>query len=549
MRVSARKGAVIGAVGIALALSACGGGDDDEGDGGSAAGGGGSVTLRGCNPENPLIPVMTNETCGGDVLDQLFSKLVRYDPETAEPSNEIAESIESDDNVTWTITLKDGWTFHDGTPITAQSFVDAWNWGAYGPNAALNSYFFEPIQGFAEVQGEDANADEIITPDEVAAETMSGLAVVDDSTFTATLVSPQSSFPLRLGYTAFSPLPESFFADPAAFGEAPVGSGPFKFDSWDKNVEIKISTYDDYAGDTKPQIDDATFKIYEDDNAAYNDLQADNLDIVPQLPTAALAGETYKNDLGDRYIERETGVFQSFTFAPEAVDPSLANTTLRQAISLAVDRESIIASIFEGTRSPATGWVAPVVEGFKPDACGEFCTFDPDRAKQLLEEAGGYSGTLTLSYNGDADHKGWVDATCNSIKNTLGVECTGVAEVDFATFRTKINDRVMSGMFRTGWQMDYPAVENFLVPLYATGASSNDGDYSNPEFDALLQEAATLQGDEANAKYNEAEALLAADMPAVPLWYGKTIAGYSTKVDNVKITPFQTVDLLSVTTN
>ena len=188
MRVSARKGAVIGAVGFALVLSACGGGDDegggDEGGGGEAAGPAGSVVIGGCQPQNLLIPANTNETCGGNPLDWIFAKLVSYDPDTAEPSNEIAESIESEDNITWTITLKDGWTFHDGTPVTAQSFVDAWNFGAYGPNAYLSSYFFEPIEGFAEVQGEDANGDEAITPDEAPVTEMSGLEVVDDKTFT-----------------------------------------------------------------------------------------------------------------------------------------------------------------------------------------------------------------------------------------------------------------------------------------------------------------------------------------------------------------------------
>ncbi|HEU0042226.1 MAG TPA: ABC transporter substrate-binding protein, partial [Jiangellaceae bacterium] len=426
--------------------------------------------------------------------------------------------------------------------------VDAWNWVAYGPNAALNSYFFEPIEGFTEVQGEDANGDETITEDEAPVTEMSGLEVVDDTTFTVALTAPASSFPERIGYTAFSPLPEAFFEDPEAFGEAPIGSGPFEFVSWDKNVEINIARYADYAGETQPQIDEATFRIYEDDNAAYADLQAGNLDIMPQLPTAALAGEAYKTDLEDRFIEREVGVIQTVTFAPEAVDPSMANPELRQAISMAIDRPAIIEAIFQGTRTPATGWVSPVVSGFKPDACGEFCTFDAEAAKAKLAEAGGFDGQLTLSYNGDADHKGWVDATCNSIKNALGVDCVGVAEVDFATFRAKINDRTMSGMFRTGWQMDYPSVENFLVPIYATGASANDGDYSNPEFDAMVEEAASQQGEDAIATYNEAEALLAADMPAIPMWYNAIVAGYSPNVENVHITPFGTIDMINVTT-
>lgn len=547
MRVSARKSALAGVAALALALSACGGGDGDGGSG--EAGGGNTVTIRGCNPENPLIPVNTNETCGGDVVDQIFSKLVRYDPDTAEPIMEIAESIEpNEDNTVWTVTLKDGWTFHNGEAITAQSFVDAWNWGALGANAALNSYFFEPIQGFAEVQGEFDDTGAQI-PDSATAETMSGLEVQDDLHFTITLTTPQSSWPLRLGYTAFAPLPSAFYEDTDAFGEAPIGSGPFQFESWDPNVSIAITRYDDYAGERQPQVDGATYQIYENFDAAYNDLQADQLDIMPELPTSAVAGNAYQNDLGDRFIERATGVYQSITFAPVAVDPSLDNDTLRHAISMAINRDAIIEAIFSGTREAATGWVSPVVEGYEAGACGEFCTFDEARAQELLEEAGGYTGTLAIHYNGDADHQGWVDATCNSITQTLGIECQGAPEVDLATLRTKINSRELTGILRTGWQMDYPSAENFLAPLYATGAGSNDGDYSNLEFDAKLQEAAAAQGDEALALYNEAERMLAADMPAIPMWHYKIIAGFSTHVDNVKITPFGTVDLLGVTVN
>jgi oligopeptide transport system substrate-binding protein len=102
-------------------------------------------------------------------------------------------------------------------------------------------------------------------------------------------------------------------------------------------------------------------------------------------------------------------------------------------------------------------------------------------------------------------------------------------------------------MFRTGWQMDYPSIENFLAPIFKTGASSNDGDYSNPAFDKLLVEgAAATDAAAANAKYQEAEALLANDFPALPLWYGTATFGWSEKVTGVKITAFGTVDFSSV---
>ena len=106
----------------------------------------------------------------------------------------------------------------------------------------------------------------------------------------------------------------------------------------------------------------------------------------------------------------------------------------------------------------------------------------------------------------------------------------------------------MKGMFRTGWQMDYPSIENFLAPIFKTGASSNDGDYSNPAFDKKLEEAAAATDSaESNKLYQEAEAMLATDFPSIPMWYGKTTMGWSDKVTNVKITAFGTIDLPSVT--
>ncbi|HZA86875.1 MAG TPA: hypothetical protein VE466_08355, partial [Acidimicrobiales bacterium] len=79
MRVPARKGGIVAAVGLALVVSACGGGDDGDNDSGGSGSAGGAVSIRGCNPQNPLVPALTQEVCGGDPLDAVFSKLVRYD--------------------------------------------------------------------------------------------------------------------------------------------------------------------------------------------------------------------------------------------------------------------------------------------------------------------------------------------------------------------------------------------------------------------------------------------------------------------------------------
>ncbi len=539
----------VGVASIALLATACGGGDDDGGDsGGDAAGGAsGTITVRNNEPQNPLVGLNTNETEGGQVVDAITTGLVEYDPKTAEAANAVAESIETTDNTTFTVKLKD-WTFHDGTPVTANSFVDAWNYGAYGPNGQENSYFFEPIAGYTEVQGEDANGDEEVTAEEAPVKTMSGLKVVDDKTFTITLSAPASAFVQRLGYVVFSPLPQAFFDDPEAYGEKPVGNGPFELVTWEHDVQIELRAWADYPGEDKPKVENVTFKMYTDDDAAYADLQSGNLDVLDQLPVSALAGDTYKNDLGDRFVEQPIGVNQTVSI-PQYV-PSLAgNGKLGQAMSMAIDRETITEQIFNGTRNPATGWVSPVVEGYAEGACGEFCTYDPARAKQLLAESGYDGAPITISYNADADHKPWVDAVCNNITTNLEIPCTGKPFADFATFldaRDAKDPAQMPGLFRTGWQMDYPSIENFLTPLYATGASSNDPEYTNPEFDRLVSQAAQAEGEESLALYQQAEKLLAQDMAIIPLWDYELTAGYSENVKNVQFTPFSQLDLTSI---
>src|SRR5699024_4249154 len=130
-----------------------------------------------------------NEVGGGKILDSIFAGLVYYDAEGA-PHNDLAESIETDDSITFTIKIREDATFTDGTPVLAHNFVDAWNYGAALDNGHLSSYFFEDIEGFSW----EENVDEL-----------SGLKVEDDHTFTVTLSQPASDFPLRLGYSAFYP--------------------------------------------------------------------------------------------------------------------------------------------------------------------------------------------------------------------------------------------------------------------------------------------------------------------------------------------------------
>jgi oligopeptide transport system substrate-binding protein len=533
---------------LALVAAGCGGGGGSEPQPGTsqAGGQGGEIAIRSCTPQNPLIPANTNEQCGGNLISAIFAKLVHYNTENAAPELDIAQSIDTKDNQNFTVKLKPGYKFQDGTEVKAKNFVDAWNWDAYGPNGNLNAYFFEPMAGFVDLQcGTDSKGTADCEGKPAKAKTMTGLKVVDDHTFTIKTSSKVSNLPVRLGYTAFAPLPDSFFDDPKAFGEKPIGAGPFKLDS-KTDTEMVISRFPDYSGEFKPNVDKVTFRIYNDDGAAYNDVVANNLDFTEIIPSDRLIDDLYKQELPERNGQRESGVIAATDFSPND-EQFKNNIDLRRAISMAIDRDLINKQIFNGSRPPLDGWVPPVVDGYKPGACGEWCKFDPTKAKELYEKSGGYQGTLTLAVNGDGGHKPWADAACNSIKNTLGLECVTKVTPDFATLRNQIVKRELKGLFRAGWQMDYPSIENFLAPIYKTNASSNDTNYSNPKFDTKLDEAAAATNpDEANKLYQEAEAILAEDLPGFPMWSYAVTAGWSDRVTDVKITPFGILDLESV---
>ncbi|WP_098485271.1 peptide ABC transporter substrate-binding protein [Georgenia soli] len=512
-----------------LVLAACGSSGDgsETATGGAATGGaasGGIITANSNEPQNPLIPTNTNEVGGGKILDLVFEGLVYYDAEGA-VHNGVAESIETDDSQTYTIKIKEGLTFTDGTPVTSSSFVDAWNQGALLSNGHLSSYFFEPIEGFS--YDEDSE--------------LTGLEVVDDTTFTVKLKQPEADFPLRLGYSAFFPLPEAAFEDPDAFGENPIGNGPYKLDgegAWEHNVGIDLVPNEDYQGDRTPQNGGISLKFYETQDAAYSDLLAGNLDVIDAIPDSAFG--SFEDELGDRAINQPSAVFQSFTIHTELEHFAGEEGQLRrQAISHAINREEITDAIFQGTRTPAQDFTSPVIDGWSGDIPGnEVLQYDPEKAKELWAEADAISpwdGTFTLAYNTDGGHQAWVDATMNSIRNTLGIEAEGNPYALFADLRKDVTDRKMTGAFRTGWQADYPGLGNFLGPLYGTGAGSNDGDYSNPEFDALLAEAATADSVEASSEiYNKAQEILFKDLPAIPLWYSNVTGGSADTVDNVE---------------
>ncbi|MFG3223309.1 ABC transporter substrate-binding protein [Kitasatospora sp. NPDC048194] len=525
---------VVAAVAVALAATACSSGGSSDSSGGSsdsaAVDPSGVFSYQSAEPQRPLQPANAMENQGGRIVKQLFTGLVDYDPATGALRNQVADKIETTDAKNYTVTLKSGWTFHDGTPVTAKSFVDSWNWSANPANNQINSDWFSDIAGYDAVHPDKGDP---------TAKEMSGLKVVDDTHFTIELTAPVSYFTYKLGYSAFFPLPTGFFTDPKGYGEKPIGNGPYKFVSWEHNKAITLAAYDKYTGSNKAKNGGIVFRNYTSPEAAYKDLMSDTLDVLDQVDSTDLP--KYKDDLGKRAVDQAQGAIQNISFAmynAEWNDPAKAK--VRQGLSMAIDRDTITKTVLNNSRQPADSFVAPGVMGYKAGTCGDACKYDPAKAKQLIQEGGGVPGNkITILYNSDGGHKEWVDAVCNSIRQATGVECLGDPKPDFKTSRDIITKKQVSSMMRTGWVQDYPLNANFLRDVYGTGAAANDASYSNPEFDKLAHEADAATSVEKTADlYQQAEAVLAKDMPAIPLWYYKTNSGYSNNVQNVKFNSF-----------
>ena len=346
---------------------------------------------------------------------------------------------------------------------------------------------------------------------------------------------------MRLGYSAYFPLPEVAFEDMEAFGENPISNGPYLLDTWSHDVEAVLTTNPDYDGNRTPQNDGLTFKFYTDADAAYTDIQSGVIDIMDQVPPSAIS--TFQEDASVQAFTEAGSVNATITI-PSSLDhfgEDEEGQLRRQAISKAIDREAITSTIFDDTRTPATDFSTPLMPEYTADIEGaDVLEFDAEEAQDLwaqADEINEFSGTFELSYNADgAGNKEWVEAVTNQIRTNLEIEAEPNAFATFAEFRELITTRNIDTAFRTGWQPDYPSVYNYIGPIFGTGAGANDGDYSNPDFDAALRAASAADNDEDRAAaLAEAQGILMTDLPAIPLWNQDAIAIAAQGVEGVQL--------------
>jgi oligopeptide transport system substrate-binding protein len=532
----------------ALTLSACGSSDSGTGSASeSAAGASGGTFSVGLEVPQDLVPSNCYDLYCANILQGVFTGLYTFETEGTSmktvPTPLLKSVSTSDNGKTYVIEINSGSSFTNGEAITAQTFVDTWNFAANGGNGQQLGFVFGPSQ--LNVEGYDTVADENSTDGQ-----MSGLKATSDTTIEMTLVAPigQTLFENYVAGPQIYPMPKEALSKDAVldWGKQPIGNGPYMLkEPWSQTGATLVRN-PDYAF-TAGKADQIEFRFYADTNAEWADLQANNLDVISNMPQAALA--TASSVLGDRYIN-ESALSFSYEAYPTQVK-AFQDRNVRVALAKAVDWAEINKTLYYDTRTVAKSFGPPSVAGGGEDVCGDDCTFDPAAAKALLDEAGGLPGNK-VQISGLANSPNTVaKAECNMIQKNLGVTCEVKIFESFGDMLDafdKLGPSDEGFILGLGWGADNPTLANMIAPLFGTDSASNYIKYSNPEFDKLIAEG-NQAADEATAisKWQQAEQVLYADFAGHATQWRNNVGGYSTNVENVKINPGGFVNISEIT--
>jgi oligopeptide transport system substrate-binding protein len=488
-----------------------------------------SVGIEVPTPVGVLVPGASLDPVTGNMVGAVFTGLTNFRGARGTPSNAAAQTIESADQLTWLVTLRKDWTFHDGSPMTADSFINAWNYVAYGPHRQVGADLLSPILGYDAMTGEAPSAT-----------TLAGLAKTSELEFTITLSAPNSQFPVLLATPAYSPLPAAFFEDPAEFAQNPIGNGPYQVVEGSSDGSLKLTRFGDYLG-TRGKVDriDVAPASPPGDEAESGRNSAAVRQGAPGVPLLEAADSS-----AEASTEVTTGTLTTLGFP--LYNPRFANADVRAAISMAIDRDVIVADPSRAALAKASGWVSPVANGYRANGCGANCTYNFDKANSTLSGAGGFDGDLQIAYLADGAQAALAESICTSIRNTLDLACSGRPFPDEPAMAAALMSNQLDGPFLTRRNMTYPSIQDFLVPTYTTGGTENWTRYSNPFFDAIVAQADASNPKESLAAYQNAETVLAAEMPSAPLWFEVTSLVHSGDYGNVGFTPYAQVNLPAI---
>ena len=538
-----RRGFVAGGLAASALAALAGCGKKSGGSGASGASGGSGAATGGTLKyyiNNPVAidPYNTQEDQGTQVEHILFDALTDYDWDKEKVVGKAAESWEANgDNTVFTFHLMKGAKFHNGDSVDAASFKRGWE-RIVNPKMATPSeinYHLSPVKGYDEFLAGSATE-------------LTGLRAVDESTFEVTLKSPMADFPTVCSHPALAPVPQAALDDPDSFLVAPIGNGPFKMDGkWVADQYINVVRFDDYYG-TKARLDGINFSIQKDPDTAFREFEAGNLDMA-MIPTGRFneSIEKYgKSDDGYTVTPDHqvlTGAELSVYYLAINVE-KMPNKTLRHAISLAINRQSICDTLFEGTRIPADNVIPKVLDLGQNNAWAN-CRYDKDAAKKLIDENNLAGTEVVLSYNSGGGHEDIMSMVQSDLE-AVGLKVTQESQ-EWASYLQKLKGGDYT-MGRLGWIADYPTLDNMLYPNFYSTADNNYSKYNNPEVDKGIDEARQIAGEEQRkAKYREVNQLIGEDMPIVPLmFYAHNWVG-SKRVESLYLDPQTKAELATAT--
>lgn len=501
-------------------------------------------TLRVALPENPfsIDPRFIVDEEGALVADALFDGLVSVGPDLTTIESAAAESWTiSEDGTVYDFVLRDGATFHDGTPVTAQDFVRSFQRIADGTAdpASFGAYKLEAIVGFEEAQS-------FGTP-------LAGVEALEDGRLRIRLQYPFAELLAVLADPALAPVPAAADEDPTAFGENPVGNGPFAMaEAWQQNQFIRLAGQADHP--SAPRLDELLFQIYTGDSSAqeeYRDFEEGLLDLA-EVPDDQVAvaidrfGESDDGFTGPGVLTGTTGTLYYFGFNTET--PPFDDPAVRRALSQLIDRDGIVQQLLRSAREPAETLVPPSLPGGGGVQCSH-CAFDPDAARAVLVAEDGTSrlDALTILHNEGDTNAAIADRVAADIARVLGIE-VGVESVPLSDFVARIRAGEAQ-MFRYGWTADYPSPGSHLLPQFrtATRGSDNLTNFSDPAVDDLLRQAREELDTQARLDlYRQAEELILESAPVAPVFFYRLNRVVASGVRGLVSDPLGRIDFTEV---
>ncbi|MBZ2175288.1 peptide ABC transporter substrate-binding protein [Schnuerera sp. xch1] len=475
--------------------------------------------LRTNNSSEPgsLDPPLAQGTHESWILTNVFEGLMTYD-ENGEMVYGMAEDYEvSEDGLTYTFTIRDGVTWTNGDPVTAHDFEFSWKRALDPELAADYAHQLYYIKGGEAYNSGEGSRDDV------------GVTALDDKTLEVTLESPTAYFAELTAFYTYFPVNKNVVEsnpDWAKNAETHVSNGPFKLVEWKHNDQILIEKNEDYYNADKIKLDGVDFDILEDQNTAWQKYSGGEYDLLVDVPTSVVY-QLQQQENPELRIGEQVGTYY-YNVNPD-VKP-FNNVKIRKALSMALDRETIVTDITQGGQIPAEG-VVPL--GLKDengndfrDGVGNLIEYDPEGAKALLDEGLAEEGmTLeefnnngyVLLYNTSESHKKIAQAAQEMWRTALGIEI-GLENVEF---QVKL-DREKSGDYdisRAGWIGDYMDPMTIL-DLWWSESAFNDVNYNNPEYDALILESKSTNDQNIRMEnMRQAERMLMEDMPVISVYF------------------------------